>query len=114
MALYVCVMIRLGEVLKQMDYLDEKNQPVKFQMKFVTANRDKNTGGEIIEIKDACKCIGKKAGKVIFDKRPAPDINSKNPNHWVNSTRNVLLPNGLIRKIHIRLIIEFNGQKVCF
>jgi hypothetical protein len=38
----------------------------------------------------------------------------KNPNHWVNATRNIRLPNGQKRKVHIRLIIEFNHQKVVY
>jgi hypothetical protein len=110
-------MIRLSNVLEQMDQLDGNEKPVKFDIKFVTADRIRKTGGEIIEIKQGCKCVGKKNGKVVFDTRKAstdiPKI-PKDPNHWVNSTRNILLPNGLIRKVHIRLIIEFNGQKVCF
>jgi hypothetical protein len=39
---------------------------------------------------------------------------AKDPHHWSNSTRNVLLPNGQKRKLHIRLIIEFNNKKVCY
>ncbi len=109
--------IRLSEVLDQMEQLDEFGMPVKFQIKFVTADRKRGTGGEIIEIKDGRKCVGKRKGKVVFDMRKtvsaAPRI-PKDPHHWVNSTRNILLPNGLIRTVHIRLIIEFNGKKVCF
>ena len=73
---------------------------------------------EIIEIKNGRKCSGKtKSGEPIFQKVknvPVKDSVKKNPNHWVNSTRNILLPNGQIRKVHIRLIIEFNHQKVCY
>lgn len=110
--------IRLSDVLDQMDELDENSNPVRFQMKFVTANRKLDTGGEIIEIIDGKKCIGVRHGKIIFDKRVKPErsgnILTKDPNHWANSTRNIMLPNGLIRKVHIRLIIEFNHKKVCF
>ena len=38
----------------------------------------------------------------------------KNPHHFQNKTRNIRLPNGERRKIHIRFIIEFNGQKVIY
>lgn len=121
---YYCAMkvqyIRLSEVLDQMEQLDEAGMPVKFQIKFVTADRKRGTGGEIIEIKDGRKCVGKRKGKVVFDMRKtvstvstAPRI-PRDPHHWVNSTRNIILPNGLIRTVHIRLIIEFNGKKVCF
>lgn len=110
--------IRLWDVLEQMDRFDNQGKSVKFQVKFVTANRDHGTGGEIIEIKDGRKCSGKtKSGEPIFQKAktvPVKDSVSRNPNHWVNSTRNILLPNGQIRKVHIRLIIEFNHQKVCY
>lgn len=111
--------IRLSEALEQMDQLDEFGKPARFQIKFVTANRNLGTGGEIIEIKNGRKCVGTRKGKVVFDMRKAdarttPPPIPKDPHHWANSTRNILLPNGQIRKVHIRLIIEFNGKKVCF
>ena len=101
-----------------MDRLDGSGKPATFNMKFVTADRKRNTGGEIIEVKGACKCVGKRDGEVVFDKRIADssgDVGiSRNPHHWINSTHNLLLKNKEIRTIHIRLIIEFNGKKVCF
>ena len=110
--------IRLWDVLEIMDSLDGIEKPVRFQMKFVTANRLEETGGEIIELKDAQKCSGKtKQGKPIFAAKkniPVVERITKDPNHWVNSTRNILLPNGQKRKLHIRLIIEFNNKKVCY
>jgi len=108
--------IRLIDVLSEIEKLDENELPVKVNMKFVTADRKRMTGGEIIELKGARKCVGKKNGKVIFDKRKATvDLTtSRDPRHYLNSTRNMLLPNGRIRKVHIRLIIEFNGKTVCF
>ena len=111
--------IRLGQALDLMDQVDENGKAVPFQIKFVTANRGLMTGGEIVELKHACKCVGKRNGKPVFDRRvkiPSSSDNrdSKDPRHWVNSTRNILLPNGQIRKVHIRLIIEFNDKKVCY
>ena len=112
--------IRLGNVLDQMDLLDEDNKPVPFQIKFVTANRKLLEGGDIVELPVARKCIGKRQGKVIFDERNKDATSSPkgkipgDPRHWVNSTRNLLLPNGQIRKVHIRLIVEFNNLKVCY
>lgn len=119
---YHCFMnsnyIRLWDVLEQMDRFNIMGKPIKFQIRFVTANRDHGTGGEIIEIKDGRKCSGKtKSGEPIFQKTKTVSVKdsvTRNPNHWVNSTRNILLPNGQIRKVHIRLIIEFNHQKVCY
>ena len=110
--------IRLWDVLEIMDSFDGQGKPVRFQLKFVTANRSEKTGGEIIELKDACKCsVRTKKGKEIFAAKknfPVDDRITKDPNHWVNSTRNILLPNGQKRKLHIRLIIEFNNKKVCY
>lgn len=108
--------IRLSEVLDQMDRLDDSGRPKSFDMKFVTADRKRNTGGEIIEIRNGRKCVGKRNGKVIYDTREtvAEVRQSRSPNHWTNQTRNIILPNGAIRKVHIRLIIEFNGTKVCY
>ena len=110
--------IRLWDVLEIMDSFDGQEKPVRFQLKFVTANRSEKTGGEIIELKDACKCsVRTKKGKEIFAAKkniPVVERITKDPNHGVNSTRNLLLPNGQKRKLHIRLIIEFNNKKVCY
>ena len=110
--------IRLWDVLEIMDSFDGDGKPVRFQVKFVTANRLERTGGEIIELKDAQKCsVRTTKGKEIFAAKknfPSNEQVSKDPRHWVNSTRNILLPNGQKRKLHIRLIIEFNNKKVCY
>jgi len=111
--------IRLTEVLSQMDKTGTDGKPLKFQIRFVTADRSLGTGGDIIEISNGRKCIGlNKQGSPVFDLRTqSPSTDSrikKDPRHWVNSTRNILLENGKIRKVHIRLIIEFNKQKVCY
>jgi hypothetical protein len=110
--------IRLWDVLEIMDAVDTDGKPIRFQIKFVTADRFKKTGGEIIELKDATKCsIRTRKGEEIFPERKNvadSDRIAKNPNHWINATRNVRLPNGQKRKLHIRLIIEFNHKKVCY
>ena len=96
--------------------VDGSGNPVSFQIKFVTADRKRKTGGEIINIPQACLCQGYRKGKHHIDIRPSANLSvaTKNPNHWANSTRNLLLPNGGIRAVHIRLIIEFNNQIVYF
>jgi len=59
--------IRLWDVLEIMDSMDSQGKPVRFQLKFVTTNRLERTGGEIIELKDACKCsVRTKKKKEIF------------------------------------------------
>jgi hypothetical protein len=110
--------IRLWDILEIMDSVDTEGRPVRFHVKYVTANQTTGEGGEIIELKDACKCsIQMKRGGEVFPQRKnfhAADKLAKVPRHWVNSTRNLLLPNGQKRKLHIRLIIEFNHKKVCY
>jgi len=109
--------IRLQQLLDQMDRLDDQGRGVPFQIRFVTADRNRGTGGEVIELSGVRKCIGKRNGKVVFDTRKKGENKNPgtgDPRHWVNSTRNLLLPNGQIRKVHIRLIVEFNHQKVCY
>ena len=80
-----------------------------FDVKFVTADLEKQTGGEIIELRQVRLSIAKRAAPIA---RAGKKKNAGTQNHWANSTRNAVLPNGLIRKFHIRLIIEFNGRKV--
>jgi hypothetical protein len=110
--------IRLWDVLEIMESFDSLGRPARFQIKFVTADRTTKEGGQIIELQDASKCsVRTKLGKEVFPQKkniPFPDKVSKDPHHWTNSTRNILLPNGQKRKLHIRLIIEFNNKKVCY
>ena len=109
--------IQLTKALEIMEMLDGEGNPLRFQIRFITANRSNKTGGEIIEVIDARKCIGTRKGEIVFDKREKHAENSqitRNPNHFANSTRNIILANGAIRKVHIRLITVFNNQKVFF
>lgn len=109
--------IQLKDVLEQMDQLDALNKGVPFDIKFVTCDRNRGTGGDILEIKGGRKCSTlTKEGEIVYSKEvsSSPTGKSKNPNHYLHATRNILLPNGQIRTCHIRLIIEFNGKKVCF
>jgi len=110
--------IRLWEALEIMDSVDPHGRPVRFQVKFVTADRTKKEGGEIIELKDASKGpVRTKNGQEIYPQKKncqGQERITRNPNHWENSTRNIRLPNGQKRKLHIRLIIEFNNKKVCY
>ncbi len=108
--------IQLSTALDMMDELDENGVPMSFQLKFVTADRQRKTGGEIIEVPSARKCVGSRNDEVVFDTREKKTTvkEKRDPHHWANATRNILLPNKQIRTIHIRLIIEFNHQKVVF
>lgn len=85
-----------------------------FSLKWVTADKQRNRGGEIIEIQGArlsslknYKPVAKREQKGVDGMKI-----SKDPHHWINGTRNILLSNGKIRKVHIQLILEINGKKV--
>lgn len=80
----------------------------EFSIEVITADRNKNTGGDILYFPKAKIFRKKKQG---FDGKTGL---TKRQNHFINSTRNLLLPNNQIRKIHIRLITRFNGETVVY
>ncbi|QCR23077.1 hypothetical protein [Pontibacter sp. SGAir0037] len=102
--------IRLTEVLQHM-----QAGLTPFDIAYVTLDQRRKTGGEI---KRYTQCllsgIKQKKGKATTGANPKPESTSwaKNPNHFDNATRNLTLPNGQKRKLHIWLITEFNGMKV--
>jgi hypothetical protein len=101
--------ITLKEVLDAMD----AGQP--FSIAFVTADRRKNTGGEWIEVEKAYKSgyVDPEARKQMQKLQPASDMIKRAPNHYENSTRNIVIAaNSDVRKVHIRLIRKFNGKTV--
>lgn len=114
-------MISLRSALDGMERLDSRKRAVPFDLVVVTADRKKMTGGELLELKGGVLHGERKSlhqdlriGRIEGGK--PQDLNGgkkiKGPNHWENKTRNVLLPNGEVRKVHIRLIVRFNGQRV--
>ncbi len=107
-------MIDLKDAL---DILDTGNWVSLSFVKYNAVNTKDN--GTICRI-DRCKIMRKERtednlplikGSTKSANTPASRI-SKNPNHYDNSTRNVKLYNGQIRKFHIRLLFEINGQKL--
>lgn len=106
--------ILLRDVIAEMDRIDGNGKPVPFSAKFVTADRKRRTGGEIISVENAVKCIGKRKGEVVYDGRTDQNRIRRDPHHYENATRNIMLENSVIRKLHIRLILEFNGKKVLY
>ena len=82
-----------------------------FSLTYVTADRKKGTGGDLVSIPRATKTghrakDGQKLTPAVI--RQA----AKNPNHSEHFTRNIVLPNREVRKVHIDLITHFNGKKV--
>lgn len=97
--------ITLQEVNERMDAGEV------FSIAFVTADLHKKKGGEWITIEDARKFTGT-ATRGSASPEMSGSNAGKSPNHFVHRTRNILLKNGEIRKLRIRLIRRFNGKTV--
>jgi len=103
-------MLALVDALNIMDAVDERGRSLPFSIAFV-----KKSTGEIIRIPDASKPRLSRRVEMrnSFNATKAPDVQKKNPNHYLNNTRNIVIGSSQqIRKIHIRLITEFNGHKI--
>lgn len=103
-------LIPLTDVLQTMA---TTTQP--FNLVAVTYDRKRKTGGQLLELENCLQAgvtfkSDKKLSKAVSTQQT--NVARKAPNHHSNSTRNVVLANGQTRKIHIRLIISFNGKQV--
>lgn len=99
-----------SEVLK----LADTGEP--FHMIFVTADRRRGTGGELIEVKEWVKMSADAPREMLPGKtrRKAMDM-TRSPNHWAHKTINIWNPNNKKvhpHKVHIRLIQFFNYKRV--
>lgn len=105
-------MIHISQVLKEIETFDKiTKEPKTFSCTVITCDLDRDTGGEILTLHNVRLNKISKAAKVKKENKTEEDI-SILPNERKNATRNLLLPNGQVRKIHIYLIIKFNGQEV--
>jgi len=85
------------------------------QLRFLTADVNKGTGGQVIEI---AKC------RIARNRQPAPSPVkrdgsderttgiTKDPSHNLHFTRNLELPNKQVRKFHPILMTHINHQPV--
>lgn len=81
-------------------------------LRLITADVKKGTGGKVLDIP---KCrIARGVAHAAAGKPSAAEIYTagKNPNHNLNFTRNVELPNKQLRKVHPILITHLNNQPV--
>lgn len=85
-----------------------------FSLTVVTADTKKGTGGELLFFPSAtCTQYSVSDGTRLTAsvmKKAATD--GKRPNHNAHFTRNILLPDMRVRKVHVDLITRFNGKKV--
>lgn len=106
------MLIQLIQVLKEMEKKDENGRLIPFTIEFYTADRQKATGGNLVKLENAVLNYNPRVNVVTADRVTEKNKFPRKPNHYTNATRNARLPNGEIRKFHIRLIETFNGQTV--
>lgn len=96
------------ETIKLNEALTEMQSGEPFDLRCVTFDESRKTGGEFLAI------VGGRIFKKETKAKKLPTRNSsiKRQNHYRNATRNVLLETGDFEKIHIWLITNFNGQQV--
>lgn len=108
--------ITLADVLRILDMTAEPCTVV-----FSTANRQKGTGGELLTLENCVKTGTNREAKQAQAAAPSaqqpaaePAPRPKHqPAHQSNQTINLtILSSGHVRKVHVRLITQFNGQKV--
>lgn len=101
--------VRLSEVLRQMEEGEER-----FTIRFVKADKRRKTGGQILEWRN-CQLSKRRVASaprppVVANDAAAP---SRMPAHYQNATRNIVQGNSSQpRKVHIWLLLAFNGQRV--
>lgn len=97
--------ITLKEVIERMD------KGEIFSIAFISFNKRENTGGEWIAFEQAYKSKFQTA--TSHTNTTSQTTIRKDPKHFDNSTRNlVVLPEGNIVKVHLRLIRRFNSKVV--
>ena len=99
--------IDLTAVIKHMD------SHMPFDITYVTADKKRGTGGEIKQQKNWVKCDLSVMPEMVLRKNKMFYADVRNPRHPEHKTRNIMNPvTRDIRKLHLRLIVEFNGKRV--
>lgn len=107
------MIIKLREMLRQIELKDADGNPVSFSASWVTFNRATKTGGEVRSAQNITILSRVKGASGQNSSGQKVSKTTKNPNHKTNATRNFhLVDSDEIKKVNIFLITEFNGQKV--
>jgi len=102
-------MLKLREATQIMQRVLASGRPKPFSIKFVTADVNRGTGGEVIFYERAVLSRLSKLGRPGKTAKMRPGIQY----HDKNRTRNICaLGSSEVRKLHIDLILELNGQAV--
>lgn len=81
-----------------------------FSMAVVSYDRKRNTSGDVIRYSRVTITPRLKAK----NKLTVGQAESRDPKHFANDTRNIILPNGKTESFHPRLMIEFNGKEIVY
>lgn len=111
--------IFLKEVLEIMDKRLPNGNYIPFDIVVREFSRNNKTGGKIKYYNDAKKLGFEKTSSSKKTRNITLEVfqterNSKNPNHFENSTRNIELATGEKKKINIQFIIKFNNLEVIY
>lgn len=108
--------IRLKDALVEMETLKNGFVP-KFDLIATTYSDQRGTGGDLLVLKNI-SLSGIKGDKKTFDvpaefqRETISTTLMKNPRHRENKTKNILMANREIRKVHIRFILFYNNKQI--
>lgn len=95
-------LVRVVDMLREMQRRDQKGEPLPFSITFVTCDLKRVTGGEKITLQRAVLVGG-----------PSKSDKIRDPKHGANFTRNIKAVDGdRIIKIRPLLVTRFNGMGV--
>lgn len=99
-----------SDVLKKMDDGDP------FDLEFISADRKRGTGGDLIKVTGWQKVVGEMAEESTpGQKRKSHQDPERNPHHRAHKTINIYSPQNRLNHIitvHIRLMQIFNGKRI--
>jgi hypothetical protein len=108
-------MLHYSDLFLIIDKKDKYGNTEPFSIKYVQADKNRRTGGKEVYFPAGVKCGGI-ASDDKKDKGSAGTGNTKatvSPDHFGNDTINIqLLPSKMIKKVHLRLILEINNEPV--
>jgi hypothetical protein len=105
--------LTVKEVCEMMEQCSRRARPVPFSITYVTYDEQRNTGGELRTYDHAIMVVLNSTGSKAYSTENALKLKNKKPNHWRHGTRNIMVQHsGETRKVHIWLILEFNGCEV--
>jgi hypothetical protein len=105
--------LTIAEVCQMMEQQDRAGRMRPFSITYVTHNSQTGRGGEVIHWETAALSRTNVTGTKTYNSTNFEKLKNRRPNHWKNSTRNILpLAGKEVRKLNIWLIFEFNGAEV--